>query len=240
MLRDNGKKVKQVFNYHITINEAKLILNHVKRHYATKYYIALLLLLTRGLRPSEMLAINVNDFTDDFKRLTFREAKTNKIRIKEFIIPCVAEQVKAYIMLNRYGLKDGFLFPFYSKKSAGLPHLTSEVFNAWFCKVRRKLGETHPEFNERYPFQQKTKIQYRYRVGVYSFRRLFETTLYINNKFNLALVKEIMEYSSKFDPMRHYIKFFHEDTAKEAILTQTFENMALNYIKGQSKLSEFV
>lgn len=232
MLPDNGRRVKQHFNYHMTLEEVKVILQYVKMHCSLKWEIALLLMLTRGMRPAEVLSLNVLDFNEDYSEVTFREAKTNKIRIKEVVIPEVAEMIRVYVAANtksRY-IVDGYLFPFHNVKSGGLPFMNTETFGAWFSSVRHGIIKEYPEyaasFKERYPFQMKTgKPQMRYRIGLYSFRRFFETSLYLQTGNSLAAVKEIMEYGSKFDPMKHYIKVVHHEDQKGEILRNTFSGM---------------
>lgn len=240
MLDDNGRKVKQNLNYHMKISEIKLIFEHINKHCAMKFEIALLLMLTRGMRPSEALAVNICDFSENYTRLTFREAKTNKLRLKEVVIPLVADRIRAYVELNGHALKDGFLFPFYTKKSMGRPYMSAQVFATWFCTIRQKIAKDHPQFNEKYTFKTSTgEYQKRYRINVYSFRRFFETYLYIHNKFNLALLKEIMLYSSKFDPMKHYIKFFQDEQEKTQVLHTTFTPLSNMLITGQKTILEF-
>lgn len=193
------------------------------------------------MRPQEYLAVNVCDFSCDFTMLTFREAKTNKLRINEPIPLLVAQKIRLYVQLNSFRLKEGFLFPFYSKKVNGLPFMSSKVFDSWFSKIRHEIAKKYPKFNDRYPFAcANNTTQMRYRINVYSLgRRFFETYLFINNNFNLALVKEIMEYSSKFDPMKHYIKFFHEEESKSECINNTFNSLISSLISGQKSLSEF-
>jgi hypothetical protein len=244
MLASNGRKVKQRLNYHMTETEVKIIFQYVREHCSLKYEIALLLLLTRGLRPQEMLAVNILDFKHEpypYAKLTYREAKTNKIRLNETIIPQVADRIKAYVLLNQHQIKDGFLFPFYNKKVNGQPFMDSKVFSTWFSEIRQDIGKKHPKFLERYELETANgNKQIRYRISVYSFRRFFETYLYINNRFNIALLKEIMEYSSKFDPIKHYIRFFHEEEQKAEVLQNTFNPFTSSLMTGQTKLSAYV
>ncbi len=239
MLNDNGKKVKQHLNYHLKVDEIKTIFEYINKHCAMKFEIALLLMLTRGMRPAEALAVNVCDLSDNYTRLSFREAKTNKLRLKEAILPLVSVRIKAYIELNRFRLKEGFLFPFYTKKSKGCPYMSSQVFSTWFCEIRKKIAAYHPNFNDKYSIKVKGGYQIRYRINVYSFRRFFETYLYINNKFNIALLKEIMHYNSKFDPVKHYIKYFQSEDEKTKVLERTFTPLSNMLISGQRTLGEF-
>ncbi|MBD3203949.1 tyrosine-type recombinase/integrase [Candidatus Woesearchaeota archaeon] len=226
MLPSNGKQVRQTYNYHMTPDELQVLFKHVDEHCSMKYKIALLLMVSRGMRPSEALAVNVADFVHEpyfFAKLTFREAKTNKLRQKEKIVKPVADQIYLYVKLNRFRLKEGFLFPFYTKKSEGLPFMDSKTFGAWFSKIRQQIGKKHKNFLDKHTITTSTgKKQNRYRINTYSLRRFFETYLYVNNGFNLAALKEIMEYSSKFDPMKHYIKYFHKEKEKNDTLEETF------------------
>ncbi len=119
MLSDNGRKVKNDLNYHMTHEEVKILYNHIVDHCQMKYEIYFWLALTRVMRPSEVLAINIMDFKHwarvDYSRLTFREAKTNKIRSNELIIEPVANLIKQYVITHN--LKNGFLFPWHNRKN---------------------------------------------------------------------------------------------------------------------------
>lgn len=239
MLPDNGKRVKQQLNYHMRLQEVLEIFEYVRVHCALKWEIALLLMITRGFRPAECMALHTLDFSVDFTRVTYREAKTNKLRINEAIVPEVAARIQAYCRMNT--LKEGYLFHFYNKKSQGRPYMTAQVFSTWFCDIRSEIARNNPRFNEKYPFSTKSGgTQWRHRINLYSFRRFFETYLYCNNKFNLALIKQICEYSSKFDPMKHYITFFHEEGEKDRVLQETFSPLVSKMIHGQKQLSEFL
>lgn len=244
MLPDNGRKVKQHNNLHMTLSEWKLIMQHVKSTQNLKWFVFLSLLSFRGMRPQEALAINVLDFSDDYRKLSWRECKTNKMRHREHIIEPLARLVKTYIVMNHYfECKNGFMFPFYTKKSQGRPYMTSKIASTWFIhNVRDKLKEKYPGFNERYVVSTKTGEQLRYRINLYAFRRFFETYIYLNNDFapmSTALIKEIMEYGSKFDPLKHYIKIVHKEEQKASILENTFNPLAAEIMHGQKMLSEF-
>ena len=248
MLPDNGRQVKQYHNYHITIEELKVLLKWVKMHVKdSKYEISILLMAFRGMRPSEALAVNRLDFNKDFTRLTYREAKTNKIRSKEVIIKPVARRIKAYFKMNKHRLIDGWLFPSHCnpvKTKKGISYyqkfMTSQSFADRFADFRYKIGKKYPSFNEKYSHKCKTGTeQWRYRINPYSLRRFFTTYVFINNKFNEQLVREIQEYSTEFDFCKHYIRIVHREEEKAEILENTFRGLANNLIEGQTQLGEY-
>jgi integrase len=234
MLEDNGRRVKQHFNYHITTDELKIFFHYIRKHCHTQYEIACLLMCFRGMRTSEALAANVNDFNNEFTRITYREAKTNKLRMNEVVVKPIAERVKAYVEMNKFRLEDGWLFPYYKNKVRCIkgveryyPHMDAHTFEQWFVVVRKRLAKDHACFNEKYPFTYKNgMVKWKYRISSYSFRRWFETTFYIGTGYNLALLKEIMLYSSKFDPIKHYIRIVHKDEQKADILENAFGTLA--------------
>jgi integrase len=242
MLPDSGRKVKQQLNLHMTLTEWKIIMQHIKKTKSLKWFVFLNLLSFRGLRPVEACAINILDFADDFTKLTYREAKTNKLRTREHIIPELAKLIKAYVVLNQHNLADGYLFPYYKKKSKGRPYMCRDAASAWFCEIRNELKTQHKAFDEWYPVQTQITVEKRYRINLYSFRRFFETYIYLNNQFapmSTALIKELMEYGSKFDPIKHYIKVVHQEEQKAQILDNTLTPLAKYLTEGQTQLAEF-
>lgn len=243
MLADSGRKVKQHYNYHITPNELKIFIQYARQKSDPKYLIATMLMAFRGMRPSEAVAVNILDFSKDYTRLTFREAKTNKLRFNTLIVKPLAKIIKTYITMNKHRLVDGWLFPSIKKlRSSGkfLPHMDSHTYRAWFHPLRYRLAKKYPGFNDKYPFKRSTgKIAYLCRIQPYSFRRFFETQFYIKNSYNLALLKEVMEYSSKFDPMKSYIKICHKHEELNESVNKTFAPFVDQVLSGQKTLGEF-
>jgi len=248
MLPSNGKKVKQYHNYHITKEELSILLRWIKKHIKdSKYEIAILLMAFRGMRPSEALAVNRLDFNSDFTRLTYREAKTNKLRMNEVIVKPLARRIKAYFEMNKHRLIDGWLFPSHCnpvKKRKGIVYyqkfMTSQSFADRFSDFRWRIAKKHPTFNEKYQhFCRNGTEQWRYRIHPYSLRRFFTTYVFINNNFNEQLVREIQEYSTDFDFCKHYIKVVHKEEEKAVILENTFRTLANTLIHGQKQLKEY-
>jgi len=245
VLPSNGVVVKQEYNRHMTFKEVKLLYKFIKKHCSMKYEIFFLLALTRALRPAEACAINIRDFKGfargDFSRLTYREAKTNKIRCDEFILSEVAEKIREYVETHAHQLKAGFLFPWYSKRGKHItPYMTAQSLAAWFCKARQSIGRKHPEFLDSYPAEDGTVD---YRIGLYSLRRFSETYIYNNNEYNLELVKEIMEYSKSFTPLGSYIRTFHKEEEKDRVLYNTFKPLLQDLnglVTGQTQLENFI
>jgi integrase len=226
MLADTGRRCKQKHDLHMTLEEWKIIMQHVRDNKSLKWYTFLSLLSFRGMRPAEACAVNILDFSDNFTKLTYREAKTNRLRLNEPLIPDLAKLIKTYIVLNRHMLVDGYLFPYYKKKSKGKPYMSRDSASAWFCEIREDIKQKYPGFDEHYFINTQMGIQKRYRVNLYSFRRFFETQIYRKNGRDVALIKEIMEYSSKFDPIPHYIKAVDSEANKYEAIENTFKELA--------------
>lgn len=157
MLPSNGKYCNQELDYHVTNDEIKQLLHHVKQHYSQKMYLLASLVWSRGFRISEALAVNVKDFPlaryGNFSRLNFREAKTNKKRNNEIIVDPVAELIRDYILSNPLILThyEGYLFfRRNGKRWHNMPVMTPETVGAFMAKWRRSLSKKNPAFNEKY------------------------------------------------------------------------------------------
>lgn len=243
MLEDNGRKIKQKYNYHMTDEEVKIMFKYCRAYYATKYSLVLSVIAFRGLRPQAALAINYRtDLTPDFKRLSWREAKTNKLQLNRPLLPQLSEMIDEYVYLNKDSLRDGFLFPYYTKKSKGRPFMSSQVLSTWFnAKLRRKIAKDHPQFMERYPFTMSNgKIQMRYRIGVYSLRRWFETRLHTATD-SVYIVKEIMNYND-YKPLNSYLNRQRVMSKEDQIMKDSFSGAfqkAHDVAAAQTKLSFF-
>lgn len=203
MLVSNGRNPKVERNYHITTEELKLLFEYSRR-YSSKFQLLIALCAFRGLRVSEALAINILDFSDTtFTKLTYREAKTNKMQHNKPIIQPLAEMIKAYVVTNSHRLSDGYLFPYHNKKQKR-PYLRTEVIGAWMAKLRNLVGKDHPAFLEGYTVKAESgKTLYRYRIGFHSFRRWFETHLHDSTN-DVYTVKEVMSYAD-FAPLNAYL-----------------------------------
>lgn len=247
MLPDNGRRVKPKNNYHITPEELKFLFNYIRLHCDTKYEIIISLMAFRGMRPKEALACNMLDFSESYTKLTYREAKTNKIRHNQTIVKPLAKRIATYISMNKHRLTDGWLFPYNTKKTRSKggkiyiqPFMDSMTFAVYFSKIRWALAKNYNSFNEKYMFKYKNgRSKFVYRIHPYSLRRFFETYFYINNNYNLALLKEIMDYSSKFDPMKSYIKIIHREKQRSQYIQDTFTPLANRLISNQTTLEEF-
>lgn len=158
MLPSNGRWTdSRELDYHITNKEMQILLNYVKEHYALKFYILLCLVWCRGFRVSEALFINFRDFPlrikGDFSKITYREAKTNKIRYNEIVPQPVAELIRDYILTNSklLGHYEGYLFHRHNgKRNKGAPVMSTNTAGAFMAKWRNGLKKDHPEFAEKY------------------------------------------------------------------------------------------
>lgn len=229
MLNDNGRIIKIRNNYHITSDELKILLRYANECMSSKMQLLFALCAFKGLRVSEALAINIMDFEDStFTKLTFREAKTNKMRHASPIIPPMAEMIKAYVSTNGHRLTDGYLFPYYTSKKKA--HMTTPTAEAMFAKLRKRIGKEHPQFLQKYPMRTKAgKMIFRYRIGFHSLRRWFETSIFDNTK-SLHTVKEIMRYT-KFEPLNAYLNRYKVHENEAMILQKTFNPIFKKFLQ---------
>lgn len=233
-------------NFFMTDQEVKTLWQHVCTRYSLKYVVMLGLLLFRGLRVGEVTAMSMYDFTNSkFQKVNIILQKSHVMDnfplLKDFDL-----LLKEYIQKNRHMMKNGYLFPFYSKKRYKHEHIDTKTVDAWFSKVRKKIGQEHPDFLERYYYQDKTGRKgrgggaWRYRISPHSCRRWFETKLWAKFKDKM-LLRDVMRYldSSTVDV---YIDPYEVWTKENEILNATFGEFwqDCNLIqKGQTKLTQF-
>ena len=183
------------------------------------------------LRCSECAAINIYDFIDDFKFLTYRQAKTNKMIYNDPVPDPLRKPIKAYILLNQHRLKQGFLFPNYTGK--GLIH-TTECIGAFWSKWRKGIGKTNPRWLDRYD-------NHRYRIGSHSLRRLHRTVLSKKIKNDWILAK-LCHYDDMSSFLRYKNEFeILENSAKHLlpILNPVIANLS-QFAKGQTRLRNYI
>jgi integrase len=180
-----SKRKKKRANLFITDNEVKLLCEYCSKHWGSKWQLLISFALLRGLRIGEIVAINILDFNEDYSKLRVVTSKTY-IEDNLPLIPELTNLVKDYVLKNKHLLKDGYLFPYYTSKKK--PHLTIGVAEAFFSKLRQQIGKDYPQFLE------KANIGYnRFRIGLHSLRRYFETKIYDKTKDRKGLA-DIMRY----------------------------------------------
>ena len=193
------------------------------KKWSSKFQLLVAICSFRGLRISEALGINILDFKDDsFNRLTYREAKTNKVQQNRPIIKPLADMIKAYIYTNRHLLKDGYLFPYYSSRR--LPHMDTKTGEAFFSKMRKIIGRDHPGFLDKYEIKTENgKTMFRYRICFHSCRRWFENHLFGQTN-NINIVKTVMDYAD-FEPLNAYLNRFEVIDKEPEILNKAFADV---------------
>lgn len=236
MLPDNGKKIKVRYNYHMSLEELKILLNHLREHYDIKWFLIVILQFCLGLRASEVLAIQIWDFKDHFNYLNYRSAKTNKLIYDEPIMEPLKNLLIAYITNNLHRLEDGYLFPVYTGKRRKGKFLTTISYLASWSKWRKTIGQEYPRFLDHYIIGN----QKRYRISSHSLRRLHRTILK-NNIQDLYIVKELCNYSD-YKTLERYINEQEIIERKENYLLPIFTPLAKQLMmlgQGQKQLKAF-
>lgn len=196
MLADNGKKTKQKRNLHILLEEFTILLDHVRTKYSMRWFLMLIIQFSMGMRCSEMLAINLADFSSHFSKLDYRQAKTNKMIYDEPVPPAVQQLIIAFLIRNAHTCIDGYFFP----RHVGKGHVTTETYNAAWCKWRQEIGKKHDSFLDLY----EGKNGPRYRISSHCLRRLHRTLLADNHPDKLFLLSKLCHYE-KFEKFEAYI-----------------------------------
>ena len=187
MLESNGKKIKQLNNYHMSLMELSQLLEFLKKNYNPKWWVAVITQFALGLRCSELLAINLKDFSDKYQKITYRVAKSNEIRYNEPVPANLSKIIIAYIYHNCHTFRDGYLF--YLK---GDKRRKTASYSAFWHKWRKGCSKMHnnTQWLDHYQFENGTK---RYRIGSHSLRRLHRTIIGDNVKDEF-IAKELLGY----------------------------------------------
>lgn len=232
MLQAKGAQRKQRNNYHMTLKELAILLNYLQEHYDPMWHTAVLIQYSMGLRASEMLAIQIQDFSPDFKTLKYRQAKTDKVCSDPVPQPC-RKAIVAYIYKNRYRLKDGHLFPCYTGKGK---FITTTCYGTYWSKWRRGLGRKYPGFLDKYEFNNQT----RYRISSHSLRRLHRTTLVRQFPDKIYEVMVACNYAD-FGSFKRYIDEFQMYEQRDHILSFMDDAVGLvsMFAHGQQQLSAY-
>jgi integrase len=268
MLPDNGKYSKKRNNYHMTLAELSLLLDHLQR-YDPKWRTIVMTQFGMGLRASEVLAINLYDFSHDFANLTYRQAKTNKKIDMEPIPLFLRSELLHYISRNQHRFKDGYLF---CCRNAGHKFIKTPVYGTYFSKWRNNLARLgHPEFLDSYTYEiircpkcnetwneedaaeaqisdkcpscssfLVTQRQKRFRVSSHSLRRLHRTVVSKNAPSDW-IASKVCHYEDFATFLKYKNEFEIEETRKDLInhVVNPVLGNVINLSKGQKSLMEY-
>jgi len=123
-----------------------------------------------GLRIGDVVKLRISDMVKDGTRyrLDIIEEKTRKKR--EFTVP-----VEVYSYIQEYAYKNGI-------------RPTAKLFDISVRAVQKQLKIVCDYL--------KTKGVDTSGVGTHSFRKYFATNIYVNNNYNIELVRKILQHSS--------------------------------------------
>lgn len=244
MLPDNGKEVKQEYDYCPTDDELMALMRYVAgRKVRAHNRLVTWLLAFTGRRPSEVMAINIRDFPGvqelDFSRVWMRLAKQNKLVLIYLIKPlqdAILDYLYPPLGSKRRGLRNlpgGYLFPSKEYDPFGRPFMRPEDYGAFFSKARRGLWDQYPGFRERNPA---TGI---YRIHPHSLRHWFET--HAAEASNPLFVKELMHYS-RLETVMTYVSTKKARERIPAFMEQHYAPLiavAQGLLPGQQCLTSF-
>lgn len=179
----------------ITEEEVKKILDQFPK--TSMYRIAILLQYATGIRASEVVAIQLFDFSDDFKRLKVRlsKRKDNKIVIR-CIPDSLAELIKLYVEANLHRFKDGFIFPAIGSGAKG-SHITNGTYITTFQKARNKAGLTDWQLRDK-------RGRPMYRIGTHSLRRRYLSNIVNDKMVDVEEARKIIGHT-KIDTTLRYL-----------------------------------
>ena len=222
-------------NRFMTTEEARILWQYAQR-WSTKFQVMLGFALFRGMRISEICAINLYDFKDDnFGKLDVILSKSH-IRDEFPIIGHFAGMVRKYIRENIHTFKDGYIFPYYSSRKHA-KHISVKTAEALFAKLRKIIGRDHPQFLDKSVFSGRRVY---YRIGWHSCRRWFETQLWEEFRDKM-LIRDVMRYRES-RTVDVYINPYEVWKKEREILQKTFSSVVQDFAliqEGQKKLSSF-
>ncbi len=191
MLPSNGKPEIKEHDYYITPEELSILVKEMRSKKTKKdhWELATWFLILTGRRISEVLATQIQDFplykNFNFSKWTVRLAKTNKVITLPIVEP-LQDLIKQYVIKHQDKLVGGYLFPNTTTSYFDKPYRTPEQYGAWFSKLRRRCGERHPGFKEKYPDGV-------YRIHPHTLRHFFQTLAWDKTR-SLLFIKELMGY----------------------------------------------
>jgi integrase len=238
MLPSNGKKIKTVHNYHMTMRELIELVDYLKEKYSRHWHIVVLTQFGLGLRASEVLAIQIFDIDQEITKVDYRQAKTNKIIHDEPIPKWLQPILKEYISDNIQTFKDGYIFP---KLKGKIAYYTTPVYSAFFSKWRKNLAKKtkNKAWVEKYE-DYEGEGQVRYRIGSHSLRRLHRTVMLKKYPDHVHVVKELCHYQDLSSFMR-YINTFEIREKAADFINGAFSDFVpdLHLNADQTRLSRF-
>lgn len=259
MLPSKGRKVKVRRNYHMTIEEFRILTTYVRKTCGPKYFWAILTQFGMGFRSGIVVAINILDYQDDFRKLQWRDNKTDEVHVDP-VPDFLRELTKDYVRLCGWSLVSGWMLPNHQHPSRGF--VKAEAYEAWFCKVRKALAKDHPSFADGYWLDPCTDVanssefhynkrldlqfnnQWKYRIGTHSLRRLHRT-LFAEKGQELGLtlhqVKEMCHYKD-WVAFETYINHFKDMERHGEVVNQIYSPIirdCLNGNQSQTRLQNY-
>lgn len=250
MLPSKGRKVKTRRNYHMKLSEFKTLANHVRRHCGPKYLWAIMTQFGMGFRSGTLVAVNILDYQDDFRKLQYRDNKSDEVHVDP-VPDFLRELTKDYVRMNAHSLVNGWLLPNLQYPAKG--YVSEGAYEAWFSKVRKAISKECPCFGDGYWMDVDKKDsdtdlqfnnQWRYRIGTHSLRRLHRTLFAENGpKYGVSLhaVKEMCHYKD-WKAFECYINRFQETEHQDMIVNEIYTPImrdCLNGDQSQTRITNF-
>lgn len=221
--------------------------------YDLKYKLFFLLALFTGRRISELCAIELRDFSDDFKVLQkVIDCKTGKCISQGFRLPGVVVKILLdWVRQNMARIErcGGYLFPHTNNRHK---HMPQRCIWDWLKRKREVMCDECPFLsdvcdwvyykNPKKVFNKDIKVKKKpiYRWQVHSFRRFFGTAFFDETK-DLILTQLAMGHEDAKTTSR-YIDKWRLFKEREAQLDVVYENRLCPLVHAhcQKTLSQFV
>ena len=197
---------------HISADELRKILSHFKPK-EKHYRLAFIILAFVGLRPNEVLNLQLHQFSRDFRELTLQLSKTKKAKRRQ-IVDFVAKEIEEFVRdhISQIIKHDGVFFYTDNAKSK-TKRIQPQTLRWKMFRLRQELGlddyYLNPESGKRH-----------YRINVYSLRRFFITQVANSTKIHWA--QDIIGHQ-KTDTTKIYVKRINISKERE-ILDKIFKD----------------
>ena len=143
MLLDNGRIPKERRNYFMSLDELGKMLYVVRKFYDSKWFLFNVQQYGMGWRSSEASATNIKDYSDNFRYVNYRSAKTNEVIYNAPVPEPVRKLLIAYIYFNKHRMIDGYIYANHGRKHKGLPIYSTEYICEMWHKWRKKCASVY-------------------------------------------------------------------------------------------------
>lgn len=190
------------------------------------YKAVLSLCFFRGLRILEAVSVQLQDFSDDFGYVAWRDCKVRSKVYREPLPRCVSEIIRLYVARNWQRINfEGYLFhPNSVGHGRRHPHITACNVQSWMRKKAEKLGMNDFILNDPgrvslNPARKSRRPRRIYRISTHCGKRFFGTNAYLLTKDG-KFVQNLLHHASQETTFKHYILAAEKAGVQKGVIEQ--------------------